>query len=125
MRGRFEEHSSMRYRPLELNHHLLDRQLLDFTSTPCGKVDDIELSAAAPGQSPQVVALLVGPGAAAKRLPRLGRFLFRLIAGKQLVRVPWSEVREINDQITLRSSAKLLGLGDERSWASKVIGKIP
>src|SRR5438045_5498105 len=100
----------MRHRPLELNKHLLDRQLLDFTGTPCGKVDDIELSHAEPGQSPQVVALLVGAGAVAERLPRLGRFFVRLIAGKEIVRVPWSEVREINDQITLRSSATTLGL---------------
>jgi hypothetical protein len=62
-------------------------------------------------EPPAIKALLVGPGAWIPRLPRLLSPFLKKIFGREIVRVPWSEVAEIAAKIKLRSSARDLGLG--------------
>lgn len=93
---------------IDLGLGLLDHQLLDAEGRRCGKVDDLELDGAA------VVAILTGPPVWRGR-GRLGR-LAAAVAQGSTVRVPWSEVEEIDSAVRLRKTARelRLGRGDDR-----------
>ena len=95
---------------LDLYRQVLDHVLVDCDGLPCGTIDEIEASGEL-GEPLQIEALLVGPGAWARRLPALFQALARLAFGTRTTRVPWREVAEIGEQIKLRSSAQALGLG--------------
>jgi len=84
-------------------------------------VDDVELEGE---QAPQVVALLVGPGAWQWRLPALVRLCVRAFAGTKRVRVPFGEVAEISEAIRLRSTAAHLGLGIVDRRVGRWLGKV-
>jgi sporulation protein YlmC with PRC-barrel domain len=107
--------------PFDLMRDLVDHELQDCHGVSCGMVDDVELE---DEPSPQVIALLVGPGAWQRRLPALVRLLVGAIAGTTRTRVPFSEVAEISEVIRLGSPATQLGLGivDRRvgRWLRKV-----
>jgi sporulation protein YlmC with PRC-barrel domain len=116
-------------RQIDLVYRLLDSQLLDVNGRRCGRVDDFELEGG-PGEPVRVVHILSGHGAWAARLPRrwrdLGRRVFGTeIFGENVVRVPWSEVADVDQSIHLRKPAGDLGLGrgDER-WGT-VLGRLP
>lgn len=100
---------------------ILDHQLVDSDGQNCGKVDDLEISGL-DGDSPEVVAILVG-GNAWRSRGRLGQLAARFSGNA--VHVPWPEVRSVTSVVTLKHSAAELRLnrGDEH-WAS-VVGKLP
>ena len=100
---------------------ILDHQLVDSEGHNCGKVDDLEISGL-DGDSPEVVAILVG-GNAWRSRGRLGRLAARLSGNA--VHVPWSEVHSVTSVVILKHPAAELRLnrGDEH-WAS-IVGKLP
>jgi sporulation protein YlmC with PRC-barrel domain len=94
-------------------YRLLDAQLVDVEGRRCGRVDDLELD----GEPLAVTAILSGRGTYADRLPpRLRRLALRVfgedVRGRTVRRVPWEEVDEVTDHITLRRKAADLGLGE-------------
>ena len=100
---------------------ILDHQLVDSDGQNCGKGDDLEISGL-DGDSPEVVAMLVG-GNAWRSRGRLGRLAARLSGNA--VHVPWTEVDSVTSVVTLKRPATelRLNLGDEH-WAS-IVGKLP
>ena len=100
---------------------ILDHQLVDSDGQNCGKGDDLEISGL-DGDSPEVVAMLVG-GNAWRSRGRLGRLAARLSGNA--VHVPWTEVDSVTSVVTLKRPATELRLnrGDEH-WAS-IVGKLP
>jgi len=107
---------------LDLARDVLDHQLMDSEDEPCGKVDDLELEF--DGKTFCVKALLVGPGAAARRLPRWGAAAYRWLAGSQIIRVPWSEVANVSAMVYLQRPARELGLDRPENPAKRVVGGI-
>jgi sporulation protein YlmC with PRC-barrel domain len=92
---------------VDLALKVLDHQLLDSNGRRCGNVDDLEIEGG-PGEEPRVTAIVVGRRRRAK------------------VRVPWSEVADIEAGVVLRKSAEEYGLGrgDDRvrPWIEKLPG---
>jgi sporulation protein YlmC with PRC-barrel domain len=99
---------------LDIGLHVLDHQLLDKNGRRCGNVDDLAIEGG-PGEVPQVVALLVGPGYWGPRAGWIGR-LAGWIGGGAKVRVDWDDVAKVDSAVHLkRDATKLgLGLGDDR-----------
>jgi hypothetical protein len=114
----------MKSAPIDLMREVLDKPLEDAAKFPCGWVDDVELEAAADGGL-RPVALLVGAGAWAARLPALPRWFAARCFGTAVVRVPWDEIDVIAGRVTLRRSAAELGLEVHRRWAEALITRIP
>jgi sporulation protein YlmC with PRC-barrel domain len=100
---------------------ILDHQLVDSDGQNCGKVDDLEIRGL-DGDSPEVVAILVG-GNAWRTRGLLGR-LAAMLSGNA-VHIPWQEVESVSSVVTLKRSAAELRLnrGDDR-WAT-LVGKLP
>ena len=90
---------------LDIGLRVLDHQVLDCDGRRCGKVDDVAIEGG-PGEQAEVTALFVG-----RRRP---------------VRVPWSEVADVNSAVQLRGRAEEYGLGrgDDivRPWIERVPG---
>lgn len=107
---------------LDICRQLLDRQIVDSNHYPCGKVDDVEVD-----ETPKsrVVALLIGNGVASDRLPAFPRAVSRTLFGDRIVRVPWNEVDVITKEIKLKKSATELGLDERKSFAHRLISKLP
>jgi sporulation protein YlmC with PRC-barrel domain len=103
---------------IDLVGQLRDLQIVDANGVHCGIVDDIEL-AGKPGGALRVKALLVGPGAYARRVPRWWMALVRLVAGAGCVHVPWQEVEAITSVVKLRRPAAALGLNRGEGRARK------
>ena len=99
---------------IDLALGVLDHQLVDDVGRRCGKVDDLELEGVA-SADPRVAAILAGAPAWRGR-GAIGR-LAAAVARGRLVRVPWSEVREVGAGIVLRRAAQelRLGRGDDRA----------
>lgn len=106
---------------IDVSLGVLDHQLVDSDGVNCGKVDDLELGGL-DGDSPEVVAILVG-GNAWRERGRLGRLVARL--GGDAVHVPWAEVESVTSVVTLGKPAQELRLnrGDPR-W-QRVVERIP
>jgi sporulation protein YlmC with PRC-barrel domain len=103
---------------------VLDHEIVDASGVPCGMVDDVELDAP-PGKPVEIVALLVGPGVAQRRLPRWGGKLAAAVFGSDEHRVEWQHVARIGEHIALDRDASELGLGAaDRKW-SRRIARIP
>ena len=109
---------------LDLGLGILDHQLLDSEGRRCGNVDDLAIEGG-PGETPRVVAILVGPGYWGQRAGWIGR-LAGWIGGGKRVRIPWEDVAEVSSHVTLRKPATELGLasGDDRlrPWLEKIPG---
>ena len=105
---------------LKLVSGLRDLQIVDSDDCNCGIVDDIELEGK-PGGVLRVKALLVGPGAYAKRVPDWWMPIIRLFAGKTIVRVPWKEVASVTSVVKLASPAAKLGLARGEGRAEKLL----
>jgi hypothetical protein len=110
---------------LDLNLHVLDRQVLDNADVPIGHVDDVEISGIEAGReldrsSPPVVANLV-----------LNSGLWTRIFGGRppsagLHRVPWSAVRRVGTAIELGVSGSSFDVTWTERWVrDQVIGRIP
>jgi hypothetical protein len=114
---------------VDLYRQVLDHALLDADNWPCGIVDDLEVEGGpredGTNEPLRVTALLVGPGAWTPRLPALLARTFPHLFGKRCVRVPWSEVSELGEQIKLRSRAAALGLGIVDRRLGLLIAKLP
>jgi len=111
-----------RRRPLHLLREVLDHEVVDRDNVSCGVVDDLELHWSERG--PSVVALLMGPGAWIPRLPKCLHAAAYRIFGAALVRVPWSDVAQVEEVIRLNSPARAWGAGrlDERTarWIARL-----
>ena len=114
---------------VDLYRQVLDHALLDADDWMCGTVDDLEVEG---GLQPdgtneplRVTALLVGPGAWVPRLPALFARLLPRVFGDRCVRVPWSEVCELGEDIKLRSRAAALGLASIDRRLGLLIAKLP
>ncbi len=109
--------------PIDLALGILDHQLLDADERRCGKVDDLEIEGVS-GDAPEVVAIVVGPGAWKNR-GRIGWLLSRL-APRWVVKVGWEEVEKITSAVHLRKKAEELRLarGDRRAegWIERLPG---
>jgi sporulation protein YlmC with PRC-barrel domain len=108
---------------LDIGLQVLDHQLLDKNGRRCGNVDDLAIEGG-PGETPLVVALLVGPGYWGQRAGWLGRFA-GWVGGGGRVRVDWSEVEKIDSAVHLRREAKELGLGRGDDRLRSYVEKIP
>jgi sporulation protein YlmC with PRC-barrel domain len=107
----------------DIGLHVLDHQLLDKEGRRCGNVDDLAIEGG-PGEVPEVVAILVGPGYWGQRAGLLGR-LAGWIGGGSRVRVDWSEVEKIDSAVHLRKDATSLGLGAGDDRLRPYFEKIP
>jgi sporulation protein YlmC with PRC-barrel domain len=108
---------------VDIGLHVLDHQLLDKNGRRCGNVDDLAIDGG-PGEAPQVVALLVGPGYWGQRAGWTGR-LAGWIGGGSKVRVDWSEVAKIDSAVHLRHDATKLGLGRGDDRLRPYVEKFP
>ena len=95
--------------PIKLVSQLLDLPIVDKDKRWCGVVDDVELKGSA-GKETRIVALLVGPGAYERRMPRWLFWLVRKIAGDRVTRVPAERIDSIASAVHLNSSADELKL---------------
>lgn len=109
--------------PLHLRSQLLDRELIDREFVSCGKIDDLELKSH--GAQLEITAILAGPGAWARRLPALIRWLVWHLVGRNEVRIPWDEVKSIGSHVQLRSLASDLGLNTPDERLAKPFRRIP
>ena len=109
---------------LDLALGILDHQLLDSEGRRCGKVDDLAIEGG-PGEEAEVVAILCGPALWRGRAGLLGRIAARLGGGGR-VRIPWSEVAEVESHVRLKKSATDYGLGRVadrlRPWVQRIPG---
>jgi sporulation protein YlmC with PRC-barrel domain len=110
---------------------LLDRQILDLTGEPVGKVDDVELGRDADGDL-RITALLVGQRALGERIGgRLGRWIEN--TARRLspdydsppMRIPFDLVAEITSAINLSVRRELLPDPPLEVWLrDHLIGRI-
>jgi sporulation protein YlmC with PRC-barrel domain len=108
---------------LDIGLHVLDHQLLDKNGRRCGNVDDLAIEGG-PGELPEVVAMLVGPGYWGQRAGWVGR-LAGWIGGGAKVRIEWDEVTKIDSAVHLRRDATTLGLGRGDDRLRPYVEKIP
>jgi sporulation protein YlmC with PRC-barrel domain len=113
----------LRHREFDIGLHVLDHQLVDKNGRRCGNVDDLAIEGG-PGERPQVVALLVGPGYWGARAGWIGR-LAGWIGGGGKVRVAWSEVAKIDSAVCLKRDATSLGLGARDDRLRPYLDRIP
>jgi hypothetical protein len=114
---------------VDVYRQVLDHALLDADDWLCGTVDDIEVEGGELREGAReplrITALLVGPGAWAPRLPALFAHLLPPLFGRHVVRVPWSEVSELGEQIRLRSRAASLGLATTDRRLGLLVARLP
>jgi sporulation protein YlmC with PRC-barrel domain len=111
---------------MALAYRLLDEQIVDVDGRRCGRVDDVELR----GDPPRVTALLVGNGRYPRRVPhRLAGWARRRVGpevlGKNVMRIPWSEVDEVTTAVHLRGKADDLGLGEGDHPSQWIASRLP
>jgi sporulation protein YlmC with PRC-barrel domain len=119
-------------RNLDLQLHLLDRQVIDRDRRLVCKVDDLELELDEGGR-PYVTAILVGQRALGPRLGgRLGRWVTaigrRLSEGQheQPLRIDFAQVTDIGSAITLARRRDELDVTPLEDWVdSRIISRIP
>jgi hypothetical protein len=92
--------------PRDLVRAYRDLELLDRDDGHCGIVDDIEIAEREPGIC-EMTALLVGPGARARRAPT---WLTGLLPGRKLVRIDAADVASTGSAVRLSKRADELGL---------------
>ena len=107
----------------DIGLHVVDHQILDRNGRRCGNVDDIAIEGGAE-ETPEVVAILVGPGYWGARAGWLGR-LAGWIGGNGKVRVDWSEVETVDSAVRLKHDATSLGLGAGDDRLRPYLEKIP
>ena len=113
-----------RAQPLKLLSEVRDLQIVDCEGRNCGICDDIELEGG-PGEVLTVSALLVGPGAYARRLPKWAHWLIVKIAGYRVVRVPWLSVEKISGRIYLSVTGEAAGLHRVENRLIEAFKRVP
>jgi hypothetical protein len=108
---------------LDIGLHVLDHQLLDKNGRRCGNVDDLAIEGG-PGETPEVTAILVGPGYWAQRAGSIGR-LAGWIAGGGKTRLDWNEIDKLDSAVHLKRDATTLGLGTGDDKLRPYFEKIP
>jgi hypothetical protein len=108
--------------PADLALGILDHQLIDADGRRCGNVDDLLLTGLR-GARPQVEAILVGSPVWRGR-GRIGRLAAALAHGST-VRVPWSEVADVDSGVRLKRPAREYRLGRDDERARKLVAWIP
>jgi sporulation protein YlmC with PRC-barrel domain len=108
---------------IDIGLHVLDHQLLDKDGRRCGNVDDLAIEGG-PGEVPEVVAILVGPGYWGQRAGWVGR-LAGWIGGGRRVRVEWKEVSKVDSAVELKRGATELGLGRGDDRLRPYVDRIP
>jgi sporulation protein YlmC with PRC-barrel domain len=109
--------------PLDLGLGLLDHQLLDKDGRRCGNVDDLAIEGG-PGEPAEVVAILAGPDVWRARAGWIGRIAAWVGRGGR-VRIPWSEVAEVEAHVRLKKRAPEYGLGRGDDRLRPHIEKVP
>ena len=108
---------------LDIVRQVLDRQVVDANHYNCGKVDDIELDLS--GKLPRVTAILVGNQYSSDRLPEFAKCIFQKFFGRSRVKIPWSDVSAITDDVKLAKNADEYGLDERNGLVYKFISKLP
>jgi sporulation protein YlmC with PRC-barrel domain len=121
---------------MDLGKHVVDKEILDCQGRRAGKVDDLLLEIGEPSEhglpAPAVVAMLSGPLALARNLPRplcwLMRQVYRLlgVADPHPVEIPWERVSAIDVVVHTdidRTAAGLTAVPD--AVVRRVIGRLP
>ena len=114
---------------MDLVYRVLDDQLEDVDGRRCGRADDLELEGGL-GAPPRLAAILSGPGAWHRRLPRPlrspgERVLGAGVLGEDVARVPWEQVEEVGTVVSLKAKARELGLGTGDERLSRRMEKLP
>ena len=109
---------------LDLSRQVLDRQVVDVNNIECGKVDDLQLEESV-GDRLRVKTILIGNRVAAERLPALLNLIIKKLFPPRMIKVPWSKVILINENVKLRLNAVDLGLDESQTFAGKIIGRLP
>ena len=110
--------------PLKLLSEVRDLQIVDKDGLNCGICDDVELQGG-PGEPLKVVALLVGPGAYAHRLPKWLSRAISSVVGRRITRVPWSAVDKISGRIYLAVTGEAVGLRKMEDRLQAAFKRIP
>ena len=109
---------------MKLISEVRDLQIVDSDGRNCGICDEILFEGKA-GEALLVSALLVGPGAYSGRLPAWACALVKLIAGNNVVRVPWTKVDKVTSRISLTERAETLGLHRTENRLRRALMKVP
>ena len=114
---------------MDLVYRVLDDQLVDVEGRRCGRADDLEFDGDV-GRPPRLHALLSGMGVWHRRLPRplrpLGERVFGAgVLGRDLVRVPWEQVEDVDTVIKLKAKCRDLGLGGGEDRMARRVEKLP
>ncbi len=121
---------------VDLGKHVLDRTILDRDDRPAGKADDIVLELAErPGGGPgpaEVVAIVTGPMALARNLPRplaaLARLAYRLLGlpDPRPVEIPWRRITSVDVVVHVDVAREELGLmALAEAVDRRFIGRLP
>ena len=110
--------------PLKLLSEVRDLQIVDCDGRNCGICDDIELEGG-PGEALRVAALLVGPGAYERRLPKWAARITNRIAGRALVHVPWDNIEKISGRIFLSVTGEAAGLRRTENRLTRMLKRVP
>ena len=117
-------------RQLDLELHLLDRQIVDRDGRRICNVDDLELEIGADGH-PYVTGILVGSRALGQRMRgRIGHWIYaisaRLADTDELPRIGFEHVTGIGEDITVSRSRDELRIDPLERWVNdNVITRIP
>jgi sporulation protein YlmC with PRC-barrel domain len=114
----------MREHEFDIGYRILDDDLIDCDGLRCGKIDDVEIEGE-PGGEARISAILVGPGAGARRLPERLQRVAKRIFGDEVVRVEWEEIEDVDTVVRLKRSAEELGLGAGDRRLGEFVGRIP
>jgi sporulation protein YlmC with PRC-barrel domain len=109
---------------LKLLSEVRDLQIVDREGRNCGICDDVELEGEA-GARLRVAALLVGPGAYTRRLPRWVSRLVTPMVGRRVVRVPWNCIEKISGRIYLSVRGEAAGLRKIEDRLETIFRRIP
>lgn len=122
---------------MELSRHILDKELLCRRGLRAGKADDLWLEfgepiPGAPLAPPAVAAIIAGPLALSRNLPRpvfwLAERFYRLLGldDPHPIEIPWATITEIDVVIHLDLDRDEAGLTDfQQAVARRYIDRLP
>jgi hypothetical protein len=116
-------------RSLDVNLHLLDRQVVDRDGLFVCKVDDLELERGAEG-AVYVTKILAGPRALGPRLGgRLGvwvRSIAERLSTGPMPSIDFALVVDIDSAVTLSASRDDLAVGELEDWVrDHIVARVP